>query len=276
MHHSGKWLKMSLIPLNIERSLRSPSLSSITEWWPTLLIEVSERLGHAWNLCLFRQTVKKKVEQTYVTGATGQGPPMWQVAAGSRLYSWCYLPRCPPSLPSLSLPLSRSLGVCSALSKHVTGMPRLRDVSVCVCGREQKQRHMEWNGMEWIGLDWVQTVQDEEEKESGQRGRWTWSWRWRRVTFAAGNGNGGSAGAGAAAAYNGNANGNGNSTKCLHGRRCGSSANICVTCLTKKWKLKAPAWKIKWKPPAALAIYSRVWSGKGDEATHKSNRTVHK
>lgn len=150
-------------------------------WWPTLLIEVSERLGHAWtcldmhghawNLCLFRQTVKKKVGQTYVTGASGQGPPMWQVAGGSgswqvacgrRVYSWCYLPRCPLS-PPLLRSLSFSLVVCSALSKHVTGMPRLRDVWART-GSSDTWNETEWNGINWTGLDWAQTVQSEEKR----------------------------------------------------------------------------------------------------------------
>lgn len=58
----------------------------------------------------------KKVGQTYVTGATGQARTctlIWLMLSGSL------------SAP-LSLPPSPSLAVCSALSKHVTGMPRLR------------------------------------------------------------------------------------------------------------------------------------------------------
>lgn len=119
------WLKM--FPVQFDHPLSPPPPR---RWWPTLLVEVSERLGHAWtcldmhghawNLCLFRQTVKKKVGQTYVTGAGGQGPPMWQVAGGRwqwqlacgrRVYSWCYLPRCPLS-PPLFLSCSLALSGC--------------------------------------------------------------------------------------------------------------------------------------------------------------------
>lgn len=156
----------------------------------------------------------------------------WQVAGGSG--SWhvagAYIVdvicRAAPSPHlSFSLALSLSLVVCSALSKHVTGMPRLRDVWART-GSSDTWNETEWNGMEWNKLDWPGLAWTGHRLYRVRR-----SVEGRRVTFAAGNGNGGSDGY-AAAAYNGN--GNGNSAKCLHGRRCGSSANICVTCLTKK------------------------------------------
>lgn len=75
---------------------------------------------------------------------------------------------------SVSLPLA--LAVCSALSKHVAGMPRLRAVCVCV-GANRKQTYRQtdtvWNeternGMEWSGLNWTQTVTA---SRAGQRQR---------------------------------------------------------------------------------------------------------
>lgn len=150
------------------------------------MIEVSERLGHAWtcldmhghawNLCLFRQTVKKKVGQTYVTGASGQGPPMWQVAVAvgrwhvAGAYIVDVICRAAPSPHlSFSLAFSLSLVVCSALSKHVTGMPRLRDVWARTGSsdtwNETEWNGMEWNKLDWPGLDWAQTVQSEEKRE---------------------------------------------------------------------------------------------------------------
>lgn len=68
--------------------------------------------GHAWNLCLFRQTVKKKVGQTYVTGASGQGPPMWQVAGGMWHVAGAYIADVICHAAPLPLSLSLSLSRC--------------------------------------------------------------------------------------------------------------------------------------------------------------------
>lgn len=116
-------------------------------------------LGHAWTCMesLPLPTDCQKESGTNLcnrckwTGPTNVAGGRWHVAGAYIADVICH------AAPFLSLSLSRSLAVCSALSKHVTGMPRLRDVSPCVCGREQEAatHGMKRNEMEWTGLDWT-------------------------------------------------------------------------------------------------------------------------